>query len=129
MTCRCFAWAASEQPVLQKSGDDLRIDWGYLYVVAPPGSNSSEAATAVRERIKQFSSAGRLPGSDEEALYRPYAQPMPVLAETFDLGSVGSSPVSRHVVLAYDDIFRHRLLLSPSRCRIGVARARRLANS
>jgi hypothetical protein len=28
-----------------------------------------------------------------------------VLAETFDFGAVGSSPVSRHLVLAYDDVF------------------------
>jgi hypothetical protein len=96
---------SQEQPVLQKSGDDLRIDWGYLYVVAPPGSNSSEAATGRSEAIKQFSSSGRLSGSDEDTAYRPYEQPVPVLAETFDLGSVGSSPVSRHVIVAYDDVF------------------------
>jgi hypothetical protein len=96
---------SQRQPVLEKSGDDLRIDWGYLYVVAPPGSNSSEAATGRSEAFKQFASAGRLPGSDELGVYRPYAQPTPVLAETFDLGTVGSAPVSRHLVIAYDDIF------------------------
>jgi len=96
---------SQEQPVLQKSGDNLRIDWGYLYVVAAPGSNSSEAATGRPQAMKEFSSAGRLPGSDELGADRPYAQPLPVLAETFELGAVGSSPVSRHLVLAYDDIF------------------------
>ncbi|OQP59777.1 glutaminase family protein [Niastella populi] len=32
----------TEQPVLQKRGDDLRIDWGYLYVAAPKGSNARQ---------------------------------------------------------------------------------------
>lgn len=96
---------SQEQPVLQKSGDDLRIDWGYLYVVAPPGSGSSEAATGRPEAIKQFSSSGKLPSADELGVDQPYAQPLPVLSECFDLGAVGSSPISRHLVIAYDDLF------------------------
>ena len=31
-----------EQPVLQKKGDDLRIDWGYVYVAAPKAANTKQ---------------------------------------------------------------------------------------
>jgi hypothetical protein len=36
---------------------------------------------------------------------QPYAQPTPVLAYSFELGQVGASPISRYVVIAYDDLF------------------------
>jgi hypothetical protein len=32
-----------EQPVLQKKGDDLRIDWGYMYMAAPKATNTAQA--------------------------------------------------------------------------------------
>jgi hypothetical protein len=94
-----------QQPILQKSGDDLRIDWGYLYLVAPPESGISQVAGTRPDAMSSFVATGTLPESDDLRIMQPYAQPTPVLAYSFELGPVGASSVSRHLVVAYDDLF------------------------
>jgi Domain of unknown function (DUF4965)/Domain of unknown function (DUF5127)/Domain of unknown function (DUF1793)/Domain of unknown function (DUF4964) len=96
---------SQHQPVLQKSGDDLRIDWGYLYLFAPTQAGTSQVASTRPVTTKAFVSSGHLPASDELRGVEPYAQPNPALAYVFDLGAVSSSPVERHLAMAYDDEF------------------------
>ena len=92
------------QPVLAKSGDNLRIDWGWLYVAVPPQPGVDTAASSY-EAPEQFAKNGSLPASDDLDMPQAVKHGLPLLAVRFDLGSVGSTPVSRRVLLAYDDRF------------------------
>ena len=96
---------SQHQPILQKAGDDLRIDWGYLYLTAPADDASSQFAGTRQAAFDAFLSKGSLPEADDLRVVQPYAQPTPVLAYVFRLGPVTAAAVSRHVVLAYDDLY------------------------
>jgi len=100
-----LSFGSQRQTVLEKSGDDLRIDWGYLYLVIPPQGDSSTAISAGRVARESFTNSGTLPVSDDLRMPRPARDEMPVLAAMMDLGKVGTSSVSRHLILAYDDQF------------------------
>ncbi len=95
----------TEQPVLGKSGDNLRIDWGYLYLAAPPGGGPAEIRATDYLGRGRFVKSGKLPDSDDFDAPARAPRNLPVLAAVFDLGQVSANPVSRRLMLAYDDLF------------------------
>jgi len=96
---------SKEQKILAKKGDDLRIDWGYLYA-AMPGSASAHPVIVSKQAGRGAFAAGRsLPAKSDERMPRPASDETPVAAFSFDLGKVGSQAVSRWLMLAYDDVY------------------------
>ncbi|MCL4793844.1 MAG: DUF4965 domain-containing protein [Bryobacteraceae bacterium] len=91
----------AEQAVLAKSGDNLRIDWGHLYLAVPrqEGVSARLAGQALRN---QWAANGEWPESDD---LETGGRNPGVLSVRFSLGQVGTSPVSRRAILAYDDIY------------------------
>ena len=97
---------SGEQPVLKKFGDNLRIDWGYLYLAAPAQPGASQTAAERSAARAEFVKTGKLPADDDlRIVAAPRRRNPQVLAWAFDLGAVGPQPVSRHLIAAYDDLF------------------------
>ncbi len=93
------------QPVLARSGDNLRIDWGYFYLAFPPQPHIATVMASDTAARGAFILADKLPDSDDLDMPRPAHTRWPVLASRFALGQVLANPVSRHVLLAYDDVY------------------------
>lgn len=94
-----------QQAVLGRSGDNLRIDWGHMMLAVPQDFPNETALADAPAARAAFVATGGLPAADEIAEPAPVQERGPVLACAFPLGRVGAEPVSRHVLLAYDDQF------------------------
>jgi hypothetical protein len=92
-----------EQPVLEKKGDNLRIDWGHLYVAVP---READPETVMRGHGVRdtFARKGVLPDTDDLRMPRAANDEYPVLACALDLGRVDASATAmRWLMVAYDD--------------------------
>ncbi|PUZ25903.1 glutaminase [Chitinophaga parva] len=86
-----------EQPILKKKGDDLRIDWGYVFVATPQGEHAVQYITPGADGSASFASA-RVPKTTA-------TQGRSLSLNTIvPLGKVGATPVEKFMLVAYDDI-------------------------
>ena len=85
-----------EQPMLAKRGDDLRIDWGYLYLAPDRADRVNLAAVDRGQARTAFEQTGKLPDSDDFGSPRN-----PALAYAVDMNEADG----RYLMLAYDDLY------------------------
>jgi hypothetical protein len=100
-----LSFGSQQQPVLEKAGDDLRIDWGYFYLAVPRKDGTATCLSGYQKSREGFIQNGQLPSSDDLRFPRPVEDGYPVAAAALDLGTVGEKSVSRFLMLAYDDQF------------------------
>ena len=86
------------QPVLQKKGDNLRIDWGYVYVAAPLSSKSKQSITSIDAGLTEFV-------SNASAVKNATTGKQLMLNTIFPSEKIGSDATEKLVMVGYDDLY------------------------
>ncbi|HMI02716.1 MAG TPA: DUF4965 domain-containing protein [Pedobacter sp.] len=88
----------TEQPVLQKKGDNLRIDWGYMYVATPMVNGATQYVVPLHNAVADFNSSAKIK--------RPTSLTGTKLSLSTVLrfGKIGVNPKQQYVMLGYDDL-------------------------
>jgi hypothetical protein len=92
------------QPVLERSGDNVRIDWGYAYIASNLDSGSGLSIGRCVDAKKYFSAHGALDKSSGRVVAPKMVEAMPALSYAHDLGEVSENATSGFVMIGYDDV-------------------------
>ena len=86
-----------EQPVLQKKGDDLRIDWGYMHVAVPSSYKASQYISTAENAIASFRKNNFVStASSGKSL---------MLNTILSFGKTGNEAKEQTILVGYDDLY------------------------
>lgn len=96
-----------DQPVLQKRGDDLRIDWGFAWLAVPENQDPTQTVGPGDQVRKAFANGGSVPAFEDPGV-KAVKDGFYSMAAVWNLGQVSTKSTTRWAMLAYDDIFSIR---------------------
>jgi hypothetical protein len=96
--------SAADQRLLNRSGDDLRIEWGRLLLAAPL-ADADLWTGYMYDGLAAVLQTGSLPEADDIRMPRSASDEHPHLVCLMPVLLADSEPVSRVVMLAYDEQF------------------------
>jgi hypothetical protein len=87
-----------EQPLLKRSGDNVRIDWGYMYVAVPQQTKAIQNVSTELNALKSL--------VDDNAAKQTELYGRKLMLNTvIPVGTVGKNAVEQYVMIGYDDMF------------------------
>jgi hypothetical protein len=92
-----------DQNILNRSGDNLRIDWGHFHLAAPQAEDSTTAIAP--DAAQAFVDSGKLPAADSMDMPQPADEGSPHLAAILEFGRVSAQPVTRHLLVSYTESY------------------------
>ncbi|WP_069658526.1 glutaminase family protein [Arcticibacter eurypsychrophilus] len=87
-----------DQPMLIRKGDDVRIDWGYMYLAVPSQYKSVQTISASADALYSvFNKTSNTPSAVKGKKL--------MLNTMIPLGKVGSTAKEQFIMLGYDDLY------------------------
>ncbi|TCK70874.1 glutaminase family protein [Acidipila rosea] len=97
-----------DQQVLNRSGDNLRIDWGYFHLAVPQNEQAMLVNAAAARQ--SFEKTGTLPTADDMDMPQTPRDGAAHLALEFPAQEISAAPVTKHALLSYTAGFQIQYL-------------------